>query len=213
VPVFDTPAGRLGIAISLDAFIDTYVRRLDDQGAVLVLQPDANPGFWANPGPIWQPDEWTGSVLGMLQRRYSSITYNATSMMVGGFFPGTVDATGNPSGIVFDGQSSITKRSTGAARRGFVAMASNLGLTGRFLAVGPWAFADPGKLRNASELNALRDRCGSTVAPGLGPRQLGLEQRRQILRDCQRSMMPGGRNADGYRENLAIADVTVPIAR
>ncbi len=44
VPTFDTPAGILGVAISLDAFVLSYVRYLNDRGVQLFLQPEANPG-------------------------------------------------------------------------------------------------------------------------------------------------------------------------
>ena len=214
VQVFDTPAGRLGVAISLDAFIDTYVHRLDDLGAVLVLQPDANPGLWASrPASVWQPDDWTGSVLGMLRPEFPNVTYNATSMMVGNFFPGVIGADGNPTGILFDGQSSITRRGPRPVRHGFVAMSPSLGLTGRFVALAPWAFPDPATVKGLGALTALRTRCGSAAGAGLPPGRLTLEQRRDILRDCAKSMLPGGANADGYRENVAVADVTVPVAR
>jgi catechol 2,3-dioxygenase-like lactoylglutathione lyase family enzyme len=213
VQVFDTPAGRIAFAISKDAFIDAYVRRMDDLGATLVLQPDANPGLWANrPTSVWQPDDWTGSVLGMLHERYPSVTVNATSMMVGNFFPGVIDASGEPTGILFDGQSSITRRGPRPVRRGFVAMSPDLGHTGRFLDLAPWAFPDPATVRGTAGLAALRARCGSAVGAGLAPGQLTLEQRRGILRDCARSLLPGQPNADGYRENVAVADVTLPVA-
>jgi hypothetical protein len=214
VQVFDTAAGRLGVAISLDAFVPSYVHHLDDLGAVLVLQPDANPGLWASPpAAIWQPDDWTGSVLGMLQADFPNVTYNATSMMVGNFFPGVLDADGYPTGILFDGQSTITRRSPRPVKRGFVAMSPDLGLTGRFLALAPWAFPDPATVKGARGLAALRAQCGSAVGAGLTPAQLTLAQRRDILRDCARSMLPGGANADGYRENVAVADVVVAVAR
>jgi len=219
VPVFDTPAGRIGIAISLDAFIPEYVHRLDDLGATLVLQPDANPGLWATPpGEIWQPDEWTESVLGMLRADLPNLTYNATSMMAGNFFPGALDQTGHPAGILFDGQSTVTKRTTRPPRRSFVAMAPGSSLTilgqpllGEFVAVSPWIFPDPGKLRTAKQLAALAARC-ATTAPAASPRALSLEQRRQLLYDCAATLLPGGANADGYRESVVTADVTLPVA-
>ena len=219
VQVFDTPAGRIGIAISLDAFIPEYVHRLDDLGATLVLQPDANPGLWATPpGEIWQPDEWTESVLGMLRADLPNLTYNATSMMAGNFFPGVLDATGHPTGILFDGQSTVTKRTSHPPRRSFVAMAPGKELTilgqpllGEFVAVSPWIFPDPGALRTPRQLADLASRC-ATTAPASSPRKLSREQRRQMLYDCAKTLLPGGANAGGYRESVVTADVPLPVA-
>jgi hypothetical protein len=212
VRVFDTPAGRIGIAISLDAFTSAYVHRLDDLGATLVLQPDANPGLWATPGAFWQPDDWTGSVLGMLAPDLPNLTWNATSMMTGNFFPGALDATGVPAGIVFDGQSSITRRARRPPRRGFVAMARDLPFRGRFVALAPWAFPDPGTLGSTAALAALRHRCASAARAGETPRGLSLATRRALLYDCAKTLLPGGANAGAYRESVLATDLRLPVA-
>ncbi|SRR5690606_40048143 len=52
--VFDTPLGRIGIAICLDAFDDAVVERLAAQGAQILVQPSANPGPWN----AWQQQDW-----------------------------------------------------------------------------------------------------------------------------------------------------------
>ena len=72
--VFDTPAGKLGIAISLDAFVPSYVEYLDQQGVEIFLQPEANSGPWAayadttvDP-PAWQPQTWMASCWQAVQR-------------------------------------------------------------------------------------------------------------------------------------------------
>ncbi|MEO7003431.1 MAG: nitrilase-related carbon-nitrogen hydrolase [Ktedonobacterales bacterium] len=49
VRVIPTSAGRLGVAISLDAFTPDYLRHLDAQQAEIVVQPDANDQLWAAP--------------------------------------------------------------------------------------------------------------------------------------------------------------------
>jgi hypothetical protein len=221
VSVFDTPAGRLGIAISKDAFVPDYVHRLDDLGATLVLQPDANPGLWATPpADVWQPDEWTTSVLGMLRPDLPNLTYNACPMMTGNFFPGTLDASGFPTGILFDGQSTITRRTSRPPRRAFVAMAPadtlaafGFPLRGEFAAVSPWAFPDPRELGSRRELEALAARCRTMAPSGRRPRSLTLDERRDILGTCARTMLPGGANADGYRESVVAADLAVPVDR
>ena len=222
VQVFDTPAGRLGIAISLDAFTPEYVHRLDDLGATLVLQPDANSQLWAAPSATsaWQPDEWTESVLGMLRADLPNLTYNATSMMTGSFFPGSPGPDGLPTGIVFDGQSSVTKRGTHPPKRSFVGMAPGSDLTilgapllGEFVALAPWAFPDPGQVHGRAKLEALRARCGSAAGAGESPGKLSLDTRRAILLDCARSLVPGGTNADAFAESVLTADLPLPVGR
>jgi predicted amidohydrolase len=225
VHVFDLPIGRIGIAISLDAFLASYVGHLDRQGAVLVVQPDANPGQWANavgsPDPDdWQPDEWLDSIMGMLGPAYPNIHYNATSMMTGNFFPGTLDPDGNPTGLVFDGQSTVTRRATRPPRKGFVGtlppaeirLFDSQPMRGRFLAVSPWAFPDPATLHSAGALDALLDRCASAFPRGRRPRALTLAERQQIMLACADSLVPGGANPDAYAESVVTADVRLPVA-
>ncbi len=52
--VFDTPVGRIGIAICLDAFMPEVVDRLTELGAQVLVQPSANPGPWNE----WQQGDW-----------------------------------------------------------------------------------------------------------------------------------------------------------
>ena len=219
VRVFDTPAGRIGFAISLDAFVSSYVHRLDDLGATLVLQPDANPGLWADP-TFWQPDQWTESILGMLRADLPNLAYNATSMMTGNFFPGTLDPNGEPTGILFDGQTTVTRRMQRPPKHGFVAMLPGKELTilgqplhGEFIGLSPWAFPDPATLRSLKEADALRARCQSAVGAGVAPGAMTLDMRRALLVDCAKTLLPGGANANGYRESVVTADVTVPVTR
>jgi predicted amidohydrolase len=226
VQVFDTPIGRIGIAISLDAFIHSYVKRLNDLAAVLVVQPDANPGQWANavgdPNPdAWQPDEWLDSMMGMLSDAYPNIHYNATSMMTGNFFPGVLDPNGNPTGIVFDGQSTITRRRNRPPKGGFVGnppsdevqVLGGVPLRGAFLALSPWAFPDPATLASPGGVDALLDRCDSSLARGRRPKALTVVERQEILIDCADTLLPGGRNADRYLESVIHADLRMPVAR
>jgi predicted amidohydrolase len=52
--VYDTPLGRIGIAICLDAFMPEVVDRLTGMGAQILVQPSANPGPWNE----WQQGDW-----------------------------------------------------------------------------------------------------------------------------------------------------------
>ncbi len=181
-----TAAGRLGVAISLDAFMPDYVRRLDAEGAEIVAQPDANGQLWAAPSKTWrwQPEEWLNSVLGSIQPAYSNLRYNVCAMQ-----------TGNLVDLAFDGQSSITARDAAAPQPGatFVGVDAPIStpdgtpLEGGFLAVAPWVMDDP-----------------ITTDPALT-----LEQRRARLAAVGRELLPGGMRANQYRESVIWADLEV----
>jgi len=102
VQPFDTEMGKVGIAISLDAFTPHYLHVLDSQGARIVIQNDANDTMWAAPCKTWewQPQEWLNSVLGSLQDDYPNLYVNICPMQVGNFFD-----------LTFDGQSTISMKS------------------------------------------------------------------------------------------------------
>ena len=189
VEAFDTPFGRVAIAISLDAFVPAYVQHLEDLGAQIVLQNDANPGAWAiiqpqggHDGPpdgsqVWQPEEWQDSTLRMVSDpAYPSIEFNVCPMIVGNLFD-----------IPFDGQSSITARNppAGNPSRAYIGNPPSE----RFLALAPWAFADPGD-----------------TDPGLT-----LEQRREALLVLGEQLAPGSghANENSYKENVVWADIQV----
>ncbi len=99
--VFDTPLGRIGIAICLDAFMPEVVDRLAAQGAQILVQPSANPGPWNT----WQQEDWLRS--------------SHEKVAVDGRFAYAVNPmlTGPLWDIEFFGQSSIVQR--GAADMGF----------------------------------------------------------------------------------------------
>jgi catechol 2,3-dioxygenase-like lactoylglutathione lyase family enzyme len=190
VRVLPTAAGRLGIAISLDAFTPAYLRHLDAQGAEIVVQPDANDTCWAGPGGgyEWQPAEWLNSVLGSIQPEYPNLRYNVCAMQTGNFFD-----------VIFDGQSSITARAAApqatanASDQGrhfvgvddFIHTVNGARLAGTFLAVAPWVADDPGESSPA----------------------LSLAERRQRLHALGNELAPGGQRAGMYRESAICADL------
>ncbi|MGZ3636940.1 MAG: nitrilase-related carbon-nitrogen hydrolase [Ktedonobacterales bacterium] len=192
VRVVPTAAGRLGVAISLDAFTPDYLRHLDAQQAEIVIQPDANDTLWAGPGAgyAWQPAEWLNSVLGSIQSHYPHLRYNVCAMQTGNFFD-----------VVFDGQSSITARSdtplgtVNSSDLGrhfvgvdnFVHTATGAPLDGTFLAVAPWVTDDP----------------------GIADSDRSLAERRKQLRAVGKDLLPGGRHAGQYRESVIWADLPV----
>jgi predicted amidohydrolase len=168
VAVIATEAGRLGVAISLDAFTPAYLRRLDDLGARIVVQPDANDQPWAAPSALcdWQPREWMDSTLGSIQPAYPNLRYNICAMQTGPLFD-----------IVFDGQSSVTGRDapapSGPSGR-YVGVDewrhSRTGerFTGGFLALAPWVAPDPVEAEPWLTLAQRRARLAA-IARGLRP--------------------------------------------
>jgi predicted amidohydrolase len=187
--VIATPAGRLGVAISLDAFTPEYLRHLDELGAEIVVQPDANDQRWAAPSATsdWQPAEWLNSVLGSIQPAYPRLRYNICAMQTGNFFD-----------LTFDGQSTITARppvsgEPAAHARGvpfvgvddWVHTGTGEPLQGAFLAASPWVAEDP----------------------GIAEPSLSLDERRMRLRAVADELLPGGTRANQYRESVVWADL------
>lgn len=186
VAVFDTEIGRIGMAISLDAFTPDYMRRLDDLRACIVIQNDANDQPWAAPSKTWdwQPQEWLNAVLGSIQADYPHIHYNVCPMQVGNFFD-----------VTFDGQSTITMKSESTPDpacnfvgcEGFVHTVTGAAMQGTILAMSPWIIADPGKTNSA----------------------LSLAERRTLLSWVGKQHLPGKRHANRYPETAIWADVEV----
>jgi len=104
----DTEAGKLGVAICLDAYKDDVVGKLVSQGARILLQPSANPEKWEDA----LKHGWEKGSLGMVQQ-YDDLLYGINPMMVGEMF-----------GLTFEGVSSITcKASRTADGSGYLARA------------------------------------------------------------------------------------------
>ena len=188
VRAYETELGKVGIAISLDAFTSEYLRRLDDQGTRVVLQNDANDGVWDGPSKTcaWQPQEWLNSVLGSLQDEYPNLMYNICPMQIGNFFD-----------ILFDGQSTITMKSEGApdpgrnfvGNDGFYHTDTGKPFKGHILALAPWAMDDP--LVNDPHLT--------------------LAERRSQLALYGKQLLPGGSHAHQFPESAIWADVAIPV--
>jgi predicted amidohydrolase len=96
IKTYETRAGRLGIAVCLDAFKDDVVERLVSQGAQILVQPSANPERWQEALEHgWEKGSW-----GMVQR-HDALHYGINPMMVGEMF-----------GMVFEGVTSITAKAS-----------------------------------------------------------------------------------------------------
>lgn len=104
--VFPTPVGDLGVGISLDAFRQDVIGRLEAQGCTVLLQPDANGLPWtAQEGLPPDPTQVRDQPLAWLESSHQATTqgqnirYAVNPMVVGNLFD-----------LSFDGQSAITGR-------------------------------------------------------------------------------------------------------
>jgi predicted amidohydrolase len=110
VQVVDTPAGRLGVAICLDAFHTDVVEALARQKARLIAQPSFNPLAWTPE----QAESWKTGLWQACQRYPDVIGINP--MMVGKLFDD----------VVMEGRSSIVAHASRTHDgSGYLAQASN----------------------------------------------------------------------------------------
>ncbi|NLJ86014.1 MAG: carbon-nitrogen hydrolase family protein [Firmicutes bacterium] len=110
--VYDTEIGRIGIAICFDAFHETVLDKLRQQGTDILVQPSANPGPWHH------------------DQRFDWVKSAATACGEKGWFPFALNPmmTGTLFDLVFEGQSAIFSASGSGEDR-----ASGLG----YAATGP----------------------------------------------------------------------------
>jgi hypothetical protein len=191
---------RIGFATSLPAFVygtppagvdpcsDTsqyYMRCLDELGANLVLQDEANPGRWTGADgdgiEMWQPLSWMTSTYRTASDPSVHFAYNVTSMMVG-----------NLADLPFDGQTAITQRG-GAAGPGC-----------HYVGNAAWL---PGEDRADVRIYAGDQRDFLAIAPWVVP-----DGPRAQLRTIGAQLAPGSRAAleDDYVETAIAADLPFP---
>ncbi|MCI0573911.1 MAG: hypothetical protein L0Y66_24505 [Myxococcaceae bacterium] len=157
MPALDMPFGRVGVAISRDAFYPPFTQRMEDLGATLVVQPEAWSG-WALPTSdgSWLPEVILASGWNHTQK-YRGLTANATPMLNGNLFD-----------LVFDGQVWLTRKATPAETpQGFVGTRPVRGWT----ALGPWVVDDPVQEAPGLTLEERQDRLravGTSLLPGGG---------------------------------------------
>jgi hypothetical protein len=140
-----------------------YMRCLDELGANVVLQDEANSGRWtgpdADPREQWQPLSWMLSTDRAVADASVHFDYNVNPMMVG-----------NLADLAFDGQSAITQRGLAAPGCHYIGNSAFLPTEDRadlrvyagdqpaFLALAPWVTPDAGR----AQLRAT----GAQLAPG-----------------------------------------------
>lgn len=145
--VIYTPAGDLGIAISLDAFKPDVISALEGQGADILVQPDANGSPWTGREQETstrrdQPEAWLESSWQAVQRS-KTLRYALNPMVVGNL----LDAS-------FDGQSAIIAKEFEALKQQSYVMTSP---RAGFLKLLPWV----AQSENAAELRELGRKLSS----------------------------------------------------
>ncbi|MBN8227864.1 hypothetical protein JYK02_10120 [Corallococcus macrosporus] len=169
---FTLPFGKVGAAISRDAFYAPFLQRLEDVGTELVTQPEAWSGWTIEDSQGgWLPDTILSSGWSHTQK-YRGFRYSAAPMLSGNLFD-----------LVFDGQVWVTRKGTPDQEpRAFV---GSRPLTG-WVDVGPWTFADPAESDASLSLEARQARlreAGDALAPGSGDKREGKYARSVIAAD------------------------------
>jgi glycerophosphoryl diester phosphodiesterase len=165
-----------------------YMRCLEQLGANVVIQDEANPGRWAATQPGgWQPLEWMSSSWRHVADPSVSFDYNVTPFMVG-----------HLADLVFDGQSSIAQR--GRAR----GPGCNYVGTRRFQPDPPES--DPPRYRRYA------GRKGEFLAIAPWVKRRGS---RDELRDVATKLAPGSGDEleNDYVETAIVADLPFPVDR
>ncbi|WP_293909902.1 nitrilase-related carbon-nitrogen hydrolase [Deinococcus sp.] len=126
--VFPTPAGDLGVAISLDAFRSEVINHLAAQGCTVLLQPDANGSPWTGKEGIYpagtvprdQPQAWLESSWQVTDR--GQIRYAVNPMVVGNLLDLTFDGQSAMTGPAQESPSQPRSYALTPPRRGFLAL-------------------------------------------------------------------------------------------
>jgi hypothetical protein len=201
---------RLGFATSLPAFtygtpgpaVDPcrdvalyYMRCLNELGANVVIQDEANPGRWTGPDgngvEQWQPLSWMGSAYRAVTDPSVGFDYAVNPMMVG-----------NLADLAFDGQSAVLQRGLRLRGRG---RRRERGCH----YIGNSAFV-PGEDQPVFRAYAGRKAQFLALAPWVVP-----DGPRAALRRVGSALAPGSRSAieDSYLETALIADLPFPLDR
>lgn len=126
----DTPAGRIGIVTSKDAWMPDVVDRLDADGVRLLVQPEFFVGDTVGPTGMWAPDNLKASGYADVLRQ-PSIAAVVLPSMTGDVFDFSADAQSHVA---------VKPRAAGSGPSGY--------LVGQdpapgFAAVAPWTVPDP----------------------------------------------------------------------
>jgi len=112
---FETPLGRVGVAICLDGFYSSVIERFDGLGVAVAVQPSANPAEWTRrwpPNPAFSEGEaWLSFGLRQQLQGRLCLRYGVNPMLVGELL-----------GLSLRGRSSLVvnaRSQPGAAQEGY----------------------------------------------------------------------------------------------
>ena len=111
IRVFDTPMGKIGIAICFDAFQQDVLEKLKEQGADILVQPSANPSSWS----YEQQEDWLNSSWSATAKQ-KLFKYAVNPMMTGSFL-----------NLQFYGQSSIISSDMDLLGPNYIGLANTYG--------------------------------------------------------------------------------------
>ena len=87
IHAFETPVGRVGVAVCLDGFYGSVLERLDGLGVQIVVQPSANHAPWERPWPpnpaLTEGEAWLRHGLRKGLQNRLHLRYGVNPMMVG----------------------------------------------------------------------------------------------------------------------------------
>jgi hypothetical protein len=87
---FETPVGRVGVAVCLDGFYSSVVDRFDALGAQIIVQPSANFAPWTRPWPpdrsVTEGEAWLAWGLRAHLQGRLHLRYGLNPMLVGELF-------------------------------------------------------------------------------------------------------------------------------
>ena len=87
VQPFETPVGRVGVAVCLDGFYSSVIEQLDGLGTQIVVQPSANHAPWDRAWPadltLSEGEAWLKKGLRAQLEGRLSLRYGVNPMMVG----------------------------------------------------------------------------------------------------------------------------------
>lgn len=122
--VLQTPVGRVGVPICLDAFYTSVIDHLDGLGAEVVVMPSANPlpwqGRWKVNPTLGEGEAWMKYGLAQQLQNRSHIRYGVNPMLVGQVWDVAFEGCSSLVEKTADGHTKLLAQARNATSAGFV---------------------------------------------------------------------------------------------
>jgi predicted amidohydrolase len=122
--VLQTPVGRVGVPICLDAFYTSVIDQLDGLGAEIIVMPSANPltwqGRWAVNPTLSEGEAWMKYGLSQQLQNRLHICYGVNPMLVGQVWDIAFEGCSSLIQKTEDGSTKLLAQAGNATSRGFV---------------------------------------------------------------------------------------------